>query len=163
MITPHVDQIIAELWEPSLNVSITLSLLNICNCPSLVLYTPQLCKYEFILHAYIIFIYVKMLICKLVHNIGTIVSMLFRFMQKWGLSSSHAYCIFLKSTNRNVQNVLFLKSWIGNWTKPLLLAGCAKIQYIRDDERPHFHINLNKNIDSKVYCNANQFPNHLLY
>jgi hypothetical protein len=32
--------------------------------------------------------------------------MLFRFMQKWGLSSSRAYCIFLKSTNRNVQNVL---------------------------------------------------------
>jgi hypothetical protein len=27
-----------ELWEPSLNVSITLLPLNICNCPSLVLY-----------------------------------------------------------------------------------------------------------------------------
>jgi hypothetical protein len=31
--------------------------------------------------------------------------MLFRFMQKCGRSSSRAYCIFLKSTNRNVQNV----------------------------------------------------------
>jgi hypothetical protein len=38
--------------------------------------------------------------------------MLFRFMQKCGLSSSRAYCIFLKSTNRNVQNVLLLKSWM---------------------------------------------------
>jgi protease II len=89
--------------------------------------------------------------------------MLFRFMQKCGLSSSRAYCIFLKSTNRNVQNVLLLKSWMGNWTKPLLLAGLAKIQYARDDERQHFCINLNKNIDSEVYCNANEFPNHLLY
>jgi hypothetical protein len=85
--------------------------------------------------------------------------MLFRFMQKCGLSSSRAYCIFLKSTNRNVQNVLLLKSRMGNWTKPLLLAGWAKIQYARDDERPHFCINLNKNIDSEVYCNANEFPN----
>jgi hypothetical protein len=33
-----------------------------------------------------------------------------------------------------------------------------KIQYARDDE-----INLNKNIVSEVYCNANEFPNHLLY
>ena len=89
--------------------------------------------------------------------------MLFRFMQKCGLSSSRAYCIFLKSTNRNIQNVLLLKSWMCNWTKPLLLAGWAKIQYARDDERPHFCINLNKNIDSEVYCNANKFPNHLLY
>ena len=36
---------------------------------------------------------------------------------------------------------------------------CCKhyIQYARDDERPHFCINLNKNIDSEVYCNANDF------
>jgi hypothetical protein len=39
----------------------------------------------------------------------------------------------------------------------------TKIQYARDDEIPHFCINLNKNIDSEVYCNANEFPNHLLY
>ena len=37
--------------------------------------------------------------------------MLFRFMQKCGLSSSRAYRIFVKSTNRNVQNVLLLESW----------------------------------------------------
>jgi hypothetical protein len=88
--------------------------------------------------------------------------MLFRFMQECGLSLSRAYCIFPKSTNRNVQNDLLLKSRMGNWTKPLLLAGWAKIQYARDDERLHFCINLNKNIDNKVYCNANEFPN-LIY
>jgi protease II len=86
--------------------------------------------------------------------------MLFRFMQKCGLSSSRAYCIFLKSTNRNVENVLLLKSWMSNWAKPLIFARWAKIQYARDDERPHFCINLNKNTDSEVYCNANEFPNH---
>ena len=51
----------------------------------------------------------------------------------------------------------------GQLDKTVAIGWLSKIQYARDDERPHFCINLNKNIDSEVYCNANEFPNHLLY
>jgi hypothetical protein len=45
------------------------------------------------------------------------------------------------------------------------LAGWAKIQYARDDERLHFYKNLNKNIDNEVCVilwKSNEFPNHPL-
>ena len=41
--------------------------------------------------------------------------------------------------------------WIFSGT--FLLVDLRKIQYARDDERPHFCINLN-NIDNEVYCDV---------
>jgi hypothetical protein len=76
---------------------------------------------------------------------------LFRFMQKCGLSSSRAYCIFAQPANSNG----FVQLPIHDFNKRIfwtfLLVDLGKIQYARDDERLHFCINLN-NIDNEVYC-----------
>jgi hypothetical protein len=69
---------------------------------------------------------------------------LFRFMKKCGLSSSRAYCIFAQPANSNG----FVR-----FCQTFLLVDLRKIQYARDDERPHFCINLT-NIDNEVYCDC---------
>jgi hypothetical protein len=72
---------------------------------------------------------------------------------KCSLSSSRAYCIFAQRANSNgfVQlPIIFVTSTIGYFEHPYWVD-LGKIQYARDDERPHFCINLN-NIDNEVYC-----------
>ena len=49
-----------------------------------------------------------------------------------------------------------------NIPKTLLLVSWARILQARDDEGPYFCINQNKNIDD-LYCNSNEFPNHLFF
>ena len=66
--------------------------------------------------------------------------MLFRFMQKCGLSLSRAYCIFLKSTNRTI--IIFMD---GQLDKTVAIGWLSK-NTIRHIERPHFCINLNKKV-----------------
>jgi hypothetical protein len=71
-------------------------------------------------------------------------------MQKCGLSLSRAYCIFAQPANSNGFVQLPIHDFNRTfWT--FLLVDLRKIQYARDDERPHFCINLN-NIDNEVYC-----------
>ena len=76
---------------------------------------------------------------------------LFRFMQKCGLSSSRAYCIFAQPANSNGFVQLPIHDFNNRTFWTFLLVDLRKIQYARDDERPHFCINLN-NIDNEVYC-----------
>jgi hypothetical protein len=76
---------------------------------------------------------------------------LFRFMQKYGLSSSRAYCIFAQPANSNGFIQLPIHDFNNRTFWTFLLVDLRKIQYARDDERPHFCINLN-NIDNEVYC-----------
>jgi hypothetical protein len=76
---------------------------------------------------------------------------LFRFMQKCGLSSSRAYCIFAQPANSNGFVQLPIHDFNNRTFWTFLLVDLRKIQYARDDERPYFCINLN-NIDNEVYC-----------
>jgi hypothetical protein len=76
---------------------------------------------------------------------------LFRFMQKCGLSSSRAYCTFAQPANSNGFVQLHIHDFNNRTFWTFLLVDLRKIQYARDDERPHFCINLN-NIDNEVYC-----------
>jgi hypothetical protein len=70
---------------------------------------------------------------------------------KCGLSSSRAYCIFAQPANSNGFVLLPIHDFNNRTFWTFLLVDLRKIQYARDDERPHFCINLN-NIDNEVYC-----------
>jgi hypothetical protein len=76
---------------------------------------------------------------------------LFRFMQKCSLSSSRAYCIFDQPANGNGFVQLPIHDFNNRTFWTFLLVDLRKMQYARDDERPHFCINLN-NIDNEVNC-----------
>jgi hypothetical protein len=76
---------------------------------------------------------------------------LFRLMQKCGLSSSRAYCIFAQPANSNGFVQFPIRDFNNRTFWTFLLVDLRKIQYARDDERPRFCINLN-NIDNEVYC-----------
>ena len=65
------------------------------------------------------------------------------FMQKYSPSSSHVYCVFVKSTKSNSSIAQFFMSLLANFPKTV-------IQYARDDEEPYFCINQNKIIKREL-------------
>ena len=67
---------------------------------------------------------------------------LFTFIQKCGPLSSRAYCIFVQSTNSNVLGTLAIRDVNNCVTQKSLLVDLVKIQYTRDNEGPHFCINV---------------------
>ena len=60
---------------------------------------------------------------------------LFRFMQKYGPSSSRAYCIFADKANSNVLGMLAIRDLNNGVIQKLLLEDSAKTQCTRDDKR----------------------------
>jgi hypothetical protein len=77
---------------------------------------------------------------------------LFRFMQKCGLSSSRAYCIFAQPANSNSFVQLPIHDFNNRTFWTFLLVDLRKIQYARDHERPYFCILPEQHSHNEVYC-----------
>ena len=76
-------------------------------------------------------------------------------MQECGPSSSRVYCIFVKSTNRNVWINQLLRWQLDNHNK-------IYKQYTRDGEGSHSCKNLYNDID-ELYCCSIEFLNYVLH
>jgi hypothetical protein len=73
------------------------------------------------------------------------------YAKMWSFIVTSCVCIFAQPANSNGFVQLPIHDFNNRKFWTFLLVDLRKKQYARDDERPHFCINLN-NIDNEVYC-----------